>query len=97
MAVGARVPEPETLQPEAAAGKAWLAMPDCVSVEPFAVTWNWPLAAPGRYQTTPLFSAVLVKDPYESVGSLGVVVSILAVLLALDEPWLPRLSESCSR
>ena len=68
-----------------------------MSVEPFAVTWNWPFAALGRYQTTPLFSAALVNDPYESVGSLGALVSIFAVLLALDEPWLPRLSVSCSR
>ena len=70
-------PEPETLQPEAAAGKAWLAMPDCTSVDPFAVTWNWPLAALGRYQTTPPFSAAFVKDPYESDGSLGALVSTL--------------------
>ena len=71
-------------------------MPDWVSLE-VAVTWNWPLAAEGRYQTTPPLTAALVKDPYESEGSLGAVVSTLAVALAPEEPWLPTLSESCSR
>ena len=95
--VRARVPEPEMLQPEAAAGKVWLATPDCTSVDPFAVTWNWPLAALGRYQTTPPFSAAFVNEPYVSEGSLGALVSTFAVPLALDEPWLPTLSESSSR
>ena len=90
-------PDPEMLQPEAAAGKVWLATPDCTSVDPFAVTWNWPLAALGRYQTTPPFSAAFVNEPYVSEGSLGALVSTFAVLLALDEPWLPTLSESSSR
>ena len=40
-------PEPETLQPEAAAGKPYEATPDWPSLEA-AVTANWPLAAPGR-------------------------------------------------
>ncbi len=90
------LPEPETLQPEAAAGKVWLATPDCTSLE-LAVTWNWPVAAEGRYQTTPPLAAAFVKDPYESEGSLGAEVSTLAVALAPEVPWLPTLSESSSR
>ncbi len=62
-----------------------------------AVTWNWPLAALGRYQTTPPLTAAFVKEPYESEGSLGAEVSTLAVLLALEGPSLPTLSESSSR
>ena len=89
-------PEPETLQPEAVAGKVWLAKPDCASLE-VAVTWNWPVAALGRYQTTPPLAAAFVKEPNESEGSLGAEVSTLAVALAPEVPWLPTLSERSSR
>ncbi len=89
-------PDPERLQPEAAAGKLWLATPDCTSLE-LEVTWNCPPAAEGRYQTTPPLTAALVNEPYESAGSAGAEVSTLAVLLALERPWLPTLSARSSR